>query len=73
MLSWIPSLFKKDNKEEKGDPKEEKKDDGGMFSFGSKMAYKKQAVTKKPTDYDFLFKILMVGDSGECDKMKFQT
>jgi Ras-related protein Rab-1A len=36
---------------------------GGLFSFGGKMAYKKQA-TRSAAEYDFLCKLLIVGDSG---------
>lgn len=35
-----------------------------LFNFGGKVAYKKQAETRRPTDYDYLFKLLLVGDSG---------
>eukprot|EP00727_Mastigamoeba_balamuthi_P005505 m51a1_g1574 hypothetical protein (906) ;mRNA; f:87526-90624 len=44
-----------------------------LFSFGAKVAYKKQA-THRTTDYDHLFKILLIGDSGvgkSCFLMRF--
>lgn len=68
MLSWLSSKFKKEDDVKDG-KKEEKKDQkktegNDMFSFGGKMAYKKQAETRSATDYDYLFKILLVGDSG---------
>ena len=69
MFSWLSGLVKgneKDNGEDKKEapkPPSNTKDDGGMFSFGSKMAYKKQA-THSTADYDYLFKILLIGDAG---------
>eukprot|EP00027_Filamoeba_sp_ATCC50430_P012347 CAMPEP_0168564266 /NCGR_PEP_ID=MMETSP0413-20121227/13148_1 /TAXON_ID=136452 /ORGANISM="Filamoeba nolandi, Strain NC-AS-23-1" /LENGTH=871 /DNA_ID=CAMNT_0008595915 /DNA_START=32 /DNA_END=2643 /DNA_ORIENTATION=- len=66
MLSWLSGLVKGNDGGEdnnKKEPPKDVKDDGGMFSFGSKMAYKKQA-THATADYDYLFKILLIGDSG---------
>ena len=35
-----------------------------LFNFGGKMAFKKQATTRNAAEYDYLFKLLLVGDSG---------
>eukprot|EP01102_Stenamoeba_stenopodia_P022791 TRINITY_DN962_c0_g1_i1.p1 TRINITY_DN962_c0_g1~~TRINITY_DN962_c0_g1_i1.p1 ORF type:complete len:878 (-),score=250.65 TRINITY_DN962_c0_g1_i1:198-2831(-) len=48
-----------------------------MFNFGSKFMYKKQSEAPKPTlavEYDYLFKILLIGDSGvgkSCVLLRF--
>jgi hypothetical protein len=44
--------------------KKEVKSDAGLFSFGSNVAYKKQQTIARHADYDFLFKILVIGDAG---------
>ena len=44
-----------------------KKDVGGLISFGGNLAYKKQERAEsvyKTTQYDHLFKLLLIGDSG---------
>mmetsp|Transcript_25093 Transcript_25093/g.38434 ORF Transcript_25093/g.38434 Transcript_25093/m.38434 type:complete len:291 (-) Transcript_25093:268-1140(-) len=53
-----------------GGKKSEKKEPSsgtGLFSFGGSLAYKKQSetkTTKTAAEYDHLFKLLLVGDSG---------
>eukprot|EP00727_Mastigamoeba_balamuthi_P012024 m51a1_g7444 putative ras-like gtp-binding protein ypt1 (1013) ;mRNA; f:92802-96151 len=44
--------------------KEKGKEKKGLFSFGGKVAYKHQEETRAATEYDYMFKILLVGDSG---------
>jgi len=53
MFSWFSSKPKPANEAE-----------GDMLSFGGKMAYKKQASSRAVAEYDYLFKILLIGDSG---------
>jgi hypothetical protein len=57
---------KKEAKVEEKKKKEEKKekavnDGGGLFSFGAKVAYKNQEEKKIASEYDKLFKILIIG------------
>ncbi len=43
-------------------------DGGGLFSFGAKVAYKKQEEkTRVNAEYDYLFKFLVIGDSKVCN------
>jgi len=64
MWSWLKGN-KEGNKEGKQTTSSSSDSNGGgLFNFGGKMAYKKQAVTRPSADYDHLFKLLLVGDSG---------
>ncbi|KAH3762933.1 circularly permutated Ras protein 1 [Pelomyxa schiedti] len=49
---------------------------GGLFSFGGKVAYAKQKerVVRGASEYDYLFKLLLIGDSGvgkSCFLLRF--
>jgi len=86
MLNWLSSKIKgskeEDSKEKPGKVDEkntkpsDKKSDGvfDMFSFGGKMAYKKQETARTHAEYDYLFKLLIIGDSGvgkSCILLRF--
>eukprot|EP00005_Dracoamoeba_jomungandri_P002040 CAMPEP_0174250422 /NCGR_PEP_ID=MMETSP0439-20130205/594_1 /TAXON_ID=0 /ORGANISM="Stereomyxa ramosa, Strain Chinc5" /LENGTH=871 /DNA_ID=CAMNT_0015330485 /DNA_START=21 /DNA_END=2636 /DNA_ORIENTATION=+ len=64
MLSWLTG---KGKGKDEGASKSTSSGGGvsSLFSFGGEMAYKKQATVKRAAgEYDHLFKILTVGDSG---------
>lgn len=78
MFSWIKTKLGGSSKDEEDgkEDKPEKKSDVDMFSFGGKMAYKKQSTSTRSgnADYDYLFKILIIGDSGvgkSCILLRF--
>jgi tRNA U34 5-carboxymethylaminomethyl modifying GTPase MnmE/TrmE len=52
-----------DRKEEKAPAKDATISSGSLFDFGGKVAYKKQKQVQFK-EYDHLFKILLIGDSG---------
>eukprot|EP01118_Nematostelium_gracile_P013079 TRINITY_DN488_c0_g1_i3.p1 TRINITY_DN488_c0_g1~~TRINITY_DN488_c0_g1_i3.p1 ORF type:complete len:798 (+),score=145.71 TRINITY_DN488_c0_g1_i3:163-2556(+) len=63
MFSWFSKSNNK--KEEDKQPEEQNNtESNSLWSFGGKVAYKKQKEVKKNVDYDCLFKLLLIGDSG---------
>jgi predicted ATP-dependent serine protease len=60
---------KKDKKDKKDEPRKsssalKKKEAKSLFSYGGEKAYSKQKTSAALKEYDFLFKILLIGDSG---------
>eukprot|EP01114_Cavostelium_apophysatum_P016686 TRINITY_DN479_c0_g1_i1.p1 TRINITY_DN479_c0_g1~~TRINITY_DN479_c0_g1_i1.p1 ORF type:complete len:652 (-),score=239.59 TRINITY_DN479_c0_g1_i1:843-2798(-) len=74
MLSWFKKVTSSKSDEGSDDKDKDKSSkpviqtnansSNDLLSFGAKVAYKKQSTERTHADYDYLFKILLIGDSG---------